>query len=116
MVVDGNVIPASGMGQALPDARAILSDIAGEAHQVATGVGIARDGLAESFVDITDVTFYGLTDAEIDAYVATGEPLDKAGAYGIQGRYGRMLVEKIDGDFYTVMGLPIAKVVHALSR
>ncbi len=98
------------------DARRMLRALAGKTHQVATGVCIARDGLAESFVDITDVTFYGLTDAEIDAYVATGEPMDKAGAYGIQGRHGRMLVEKIDGDFYNVMGLPIAKVVHALSR
>ena len=67
-----------------------------------------------SFVDITDVTFYELTDAEIDAYVETGEPMDKAGAYGIQGQHGRMLVEKIDGDFYNVVGLPIAKVIRRL--
>ena len=98
------------------DARRMLHALSGKTHQVATGVCIVRDGSAESFVDITDVTFYELSHDEIDAYVATGEPMDKAGAYGIQGQYGRMLVEKIDGDFYNVVGLPIAKVVRALSR
>lgn len=98
------------------DARRMLHALSGKTHQVATGVCIVRDGSAESFVDITDVTFYELSYDEIDAYVATGEPMDKAGAYGIQGRHGRMLIEKIDGDFYNVVGLPIAKVVRALSR
>lgn len=98
------------------DARRMLHALSGKTHQVATGVCIVRDGSAESFVDITDVTFYELSHDEIDAYVATGEPMDKAGAYGIQGQHGRMLVEKIDGDFYNVVGLPIAKVVRALSR
>ena len=96
------------------DARRMLHALSGKTHQVATG--IVCDGSAESFVDITDVTFYELSHDEIDAYVVTGEPMDKAGAYGIQGQYGRMLVEKIDGDFYNVVGLPIAKVVRALSR
>lgn len=98
------------------DARRMLHALSGKTHQVATGVCIVRDGSAESFVDITDVTFYELSHDEIDEYVATGEPMDKAGAYGIQGQHGRMLVEKIDGDFYNVVGLPIAKVVRALSR
>ena len=98
------------------DASRMLHALSGTTHQVATGVCIVRDGGAESFVDITDVTFYELSDAEIEAYIATGEPMDKAGAYGIQGEHGRMLVEKIDGDFYNVVGLPIAKVVRALSR
>lgn len=98
------------------DAHRMLHALSGKTHQVATGVCIVRDGSAESFVDITDVKFYELSDDEIDAYVATGEPMDKAGAYGIQGQHGRMLVEKIDGDFYNVVGLPIAKVVRALSR
>ncbi|MDO4437020.1 MAG: Maf family protein [Coriobacteriaceae bacterium] len=96
------------------DARRMLQALSGKTHQVATGVCIARGELVESFVDITDVTFFKLTDAEIDEYVATGEPMDKAGAYGIQGQFGRMLVEKIDGDFYNVVGLPIAKVVRRL--
>ena len=75
---------------------------------------IARDGRCESFVEVTDVVFYKLADSEIDAYVQTGEPMDKAGAYGIQGAGGRMLVKKIDGDFYNVMGLPIARVVRKI--
>ena len=91
----------------------MLRALSGKTHQVATGVCIAHGERIDSFVDITDVTFYELSDAEIDAYVATGEPMDKAGAYGIQGTYGRMLVERIDGDFYNVVGLPIAKVVRA---
>lgn len=96
------------------DARRMLRALSGKTHQVATGVCIVRGARVESFVDITDVTFYPLGDEEIDGYVATGEPLDKAGAYGIQGKHGRMLVEKIDGDFYNVVGLPIAKVARAL--
>lgn len=97
------------------DAKRMLRALSGATHQVATGVCIVRGASAHSFVDISDVTFYELTDEEIDAYVASGEPMDKAGAYGIQGRHGRMLVKKIDGDFYNVMGLPIAKVTRALA-
>ena len=100
------------------DARRMLRELSGRTHQVATGVCIVRkegDNFAqESFVDSTDVAFYELTDVEIDAYVASGEPADKAGAYGIQGVGGRMLVRKIDGDFYNVVGLPIARVARAL--
>ena len=96
------------------DAQRMLHALSGTTHQVATSVCIVRGGQPNSFVDITDVTFFELTDEEIDAYIATGEPMDKAGAYGIQGTYGRMLVERIDGDFYNVVGLPIAKVVRAL--
>lgn len=98
------------------DARRMLHNLSGRTHQVATGVCIVRGDSVDSFVDITDVTFHELTDSEIDTYVETGEPMDKAGAYGIQGRYGRILVDKIDGDFYNVVGLPIAKVVRRLER
>lgn len=96
------------------DARRMLRNLSGKTHQVATGVCVVSSDTVESFVDITDVTFYELSDEEISAYAATGEPMDKAGAYGIQGQYGRMIVEKIDGDFYNVVGLPIAKVVRKL--
>ena len=61
----------------------------------------------------TEVTFYPLSEGEIQSYVATGEPMDKAGAYGIQGR-GALLVKGIDGDYYNVMGLPIARVARIL--
>ena len=107
------------------EARRMLRRLSDRSHQVATGVcllrragsGDAAGGGAdrvESFVEVTDVSFYPLTDEEIDIYVATGEPMDKAGAYGIQGIGGRMLVRGIHGDFYNVMGLPIAQVVRRI--
>lgn len=91
------------------DARRMLRALSGKTHQVATGVCIAHGERIDSFVDITDVTFYELSDAEIDAYVATGEPMDKAGAYGIQG-FGALLIEGIQGDYYNVMGLPVCRL------
>ena len=99
------------------DAERMLARLSGKTHEVATGVCIARGGIpdtAESFVSTTRVTFYPLTESEIRAYVATGEPMDKAGSYGIQGIGGRLLVKGIEGDFYTVVGLPIAQVVRRL--
>lgn len=109
------------------DARRMLRELSGRTHQVATGACVLKAAepevycaaVSESFVTVTDVTFYELTDAEIDAYVATGDPLDKAGAYGIQSAGGRMLVKGIKGDYYNVVGLPIAAVarkIEALSR
>lgn len=95
-------------------ACAMLRDLSGRTHQVATGVCIISGDTRRSFVEVTDVTFYELSDAEIEAYVASGEPMDKAGAYGIQGVGGRMLVRAINGDFYNVVGLPIARVKRAL--
>lgn len=103
------------------DACRMLRDLSGRTHHVSTGVCIMVDpwlGEGEpvetSFVETTDVTFYELTDEEIAAYVATTEPLDKAGAYGIQGT-GRLLVRKIDGDYYNVVGLPVARVIRELA-
>ena len=100
------------------DAKRMLRRLSGRTHQVATGVCVARTGATETelqnFVDVTDVTFYTLDEDTIEAYARSGEPLDKAGAYGIQGKGGRMLVEKIDGDFYNVVGLPIARVVRVI--
>lgn len=103
------------------DAAAMLRELSGRTHHVSTGVCAMRlssDGgrMAETrFVETTDVTFWELTEAEVAAYVATGEPLDKAGAYGIQGA-GRMLVRKIDGDYPNVVGLPVARLVRELGR
>ena len=93
----------------------MLRNLSGRTHQVATGVCIISGGKRQSFVEVTDVTFYELSDAEIEAYVASSEPMDKAGAYGIQGVGGRMLVRAINGDFYNVVGLPIARVERALN-
>lgn len=122
VTIDGEVL---GKPSDATDARAMLRRLSGRTHTVATGVCIARcdereprrlsdDELPISFVAKTDVTFYKLSDEEIDAYIDSGEPMDKAGAYGIQGTGGRMLVKGIEGDFYNVVGLPIAEVVRKL--
>lgn len=116
VAIDGSVL---GKPVDEDDARRMLRLLSGRTHQVMTGVCIGRGGTAEpvaAFVDVTDVSFYELTDAEIDEYVESGEPMDKAGAYGIQGIGGRLLVRRIDGDFYNVVGLPVARVVRALRK
>ena len=96
------------------DAAAMLHTLSGNTHHVLTAVSVWRDGSDVcTFVDRVDVTFWELTDEEIGAYVATGEPLDKAGAYGIQG-LGRVLVKGIEGDYYTAVGLPVAHLVREL--
>ena len=95
------------------DARRMLGMLSGKTHAVYTGC-VLRHGVEErAFYETTLVTFYPLSAREIDAYIATGEPFDKAGAYGIQGS-GCLLVKQIAGDFYNVMGLPIARLARAL--
>ena len=91
------------------EARSMLRELSGQTHTVFTGVAIrhpSSDRLATAVVG-TNVTFGALTDAEIDAYVATGSPMDKAGSYGIQDDTGALFVERIDGDYYNVVGLPL---------
>ena len=97
------------------EAAAMLRKLSGREHRVYTGFAVVDRAtkVCESGVESTAVRFANLSDADIAAYVATGDPLDKAGAYGIQGRAG-MLVSSIAGDFYTVMGLPLARVGAAL--
>lgn len=99
------------------DAVNTLRMLSGNKHQVYTGVTaiLARHGRRECirFFACTDVTFSPMSDAEIRAYAASGEPMDKAGSYGIQGIGGRF-VEKIDGDYNNVVGLPVAKLYQAL--
>ncbi|MDO4177789.1 MAG: Maf family protein [Phascolarctobacterium sp.] len=97
------------------EAVAMLENLSGKAHQVMTGVAIFYQGRVVSEVCVTDVIFRSLTSEEISNYVKTGEPLDKAGAYGIQGK-GAILVEKIDGDYNNVVGLPLTKVYSILTR
>jgi septum formation protein len=99
------------------DAKGMLSDLSGRTHLVHTAFALwvpQRNEIIEH-CESTFVTFFPLDDWEIDAYVASGEPMDKAGAYGIQG-YGATLVERIEGDFYTVMGFPLARFVKTLHR
>ena len=93
----------------------MLAQLAGRTHQVMTAVAVARDGRLAHAVDVTDVTFRPLSRDQIAAYVATGEPMDKAGAYAIQGK-GAALVEGIRGDFFGVMGLPLRLALELLER
>ncbi len=95
------------------EAKTMLRLLSGNVHQVYTGYCVIAGTQLLTGHECTSVEFYPLKDADIDAYIATGEPLDKAGAYGIQGR-GALLVKRIDGDFYNVMGLPIAKINRIL--
>jgi nucleoside triphosphate pyrophosphatase len=97
------------------EAVEMLTRLQGRKHQVLTAVAVARDERVEHALDVTDVTFRRLSSELIAAYVATGEPLDKAGAYAIQGM-GAALVEGIHGDFFGVMGLPLRLALDLLAR
>ncbi len=96
------------------DAKRMLHMLSGKTHRVITGVCMATRKKEVSFSDTTFVTFAMLTDAEIDYYVEKYLPLDKAGAYGIQEWIGYAAVERIEGSYFNVMGLPIYKVYRAL--
>ncbi len=97
------------------EAHAMLRRLSGRTHEVFTGVTLITGGAAHTSHQRTLVTFKPLTDAEIDAYVASGAPLDKAGAYGIQDR-GALFVSRIEGDFYNVMGLPLCLLGEMLRQ
>jgi septum formation protein len=97
------------------DARRMLRLLSGRTHTVHTAVAVCRGDRVASGVEDVAVTFRSLGDDEIAAYVATREPMDKAGAYGIQG-YGAALVERIEGDFFGVMGLPVRLVLGLLEE
>jgi len=96
------------------EAVQMLSQLSGREHTVITAVAVARGKKLRSAIEEVRVRFRRLREEEIEAYVATGEPMDKAGAYGIQG-YGATIVECIDGDYFAVMGLPLARLT-ALMR
>lgn len=110
VAVDGGIL---GKPEDEADAAKMLRRLSGKTHTVYTGVCILAGENRVSFAEATDVTFFELTDEEIAAYVATGEPMDKAGAYGIQGK-GSLLCEKISGDYFNIVGLPIARVAREL--
>ena len=97
------------------DAFKMLSALSGVRHQVYTGVTVCRGGEKQTAHEVTDVTFRELSEGEIEDYIATGEPMDKAGAYGIQG-YGALLIQGISGDYYNVMGLPVCRLSGMLAR
>ena len=95
------------------DAVAMLLSLSGRDHQVCTGVTVCRGDRVLTQVEETQVTFRDLTEAEVRQYVSTGEPMDKAGAYGIQG-LGGLLVEGIRGDYSNVVGLPVCRLGQLL--
>ena len=95
------------------DAFRMLSDLSGREHTVRTGVTVRRGDLSRTEVEATAVRFRPLTAEEIRRYIATGEPMDKAGAYGIQG-LGALLVEGTRGDYFNVMGLPVLRLARML--
>lgn len=97
------------------EAAAMLSALSGRTHQVYTGVTLLQDGRRLTGHEVTAVTFRPLSPEEIAAYVSTGEPMDKAGSYGIQG-YGCLLVEGIRGDYFNVVGLPVCRLGRMLAR
>ena len=112
VAVDGQVL---GKPRDRADALRMLAALSGRAHTVYTGVTLCRDGVVLTQHEATQVRFRTLTPAEMEAYVDTGEPMDKAGAYGIQG-YGALLVEGIEGDYSNVVGLPVCRLGRMLAR
>jgi septum formation protein len=112
VVVDGDVL---GKPRDESDAALMLRRLSGRSHVVITAVAIAWKDRLESAIEEVEVTFHDLSDADIDAYIATREPMDKAGAYGIQG-YGATIVKRVDGDYFAVMGLPLQRLVLLAKR
>ena len=97
------------------DAVRMLTALSGREHIVYTGVAVLRGGELRQAAEQTAVRFRALTPAEIERYIATGEPMDKAGAYGIQGR-GALFVAHLDGDYFNVMGLPLCRLGQLLNE
>lgn len=97
------------------DAKRMLRALSGATHAVHTGVCISDGTRTESFVDSCKVTFFPMSEEEIDFYTATAEPYDKAGAYAIQGR-AALWLDRIEGDYYTIMGLPVSRTIRLLEH
>jgi septum formation protein len=98
------------------EAREMLRKLSGRQHQVITGVCVMTAENTESFIDIAEVFFRELTDWEIDYYIETCRPFDKAGSYGVQDFIGMVGIPRMEGSYFTVMGLPVHKVYEALSK
>ena len=113
VVLDKSIL---GKPQSEDEAKGMLTQLSGRTHAVFTGFALIDVESKKSYIDFekTDVTFRRLTAEEIVSYVRSGSPMDKAGAYGIQDDYGAVFVERIDGCFYNVVGLPLSKFHSAL--
>ncbi len=112
VVIDDAVL---GKPRDVGDAERMLAILSGRSHTVMTAVAVSYGGKTISSVEMVDVTFRALDDDEIRRYVETGEPMDKAGAYGIQG-YGATIVRRIDGDYFAVMGLSLIRLVSLMTE
>ena len=112
VVVDGRVL---GKPRDREHAAEMLRQLSGRSHVVMTGVAAKWRGKLVSGLEEVGVTFRPLRDDEIERYIDTGEPMDKAGAYGIQG-FGATIVERVDGDYFAVMGLPLNRLARLFER
>ena len=111
VVVDGDVL---GKPRDTTQAAEMLSRLSGRTHIVMTAVAVQLRGVIRSAVEEVEVTFHQLSAEQISEYIATREPMDKAGAYGIQG-FGATIVARVDGDYFAVMGLPLQRLVHLMA-
>lgn len=112
VVCGGKVL---GKPHSTEQAKEMLRMLSGRDHQVMTGCTVLRGEAAETFTEVTDLTFRPLSEKEIERYVASGEPMDKAGAYGIQGG-AALFCPGMRGDYYNVMGLPVCRLGQTLRR
>ena len=112
VVIDGQIL---GKPKSEADAIRMLNLLSGRRHEVMTGLTVLSGGQSQTRVVRTGIEFRRLTDREIDAYVATGEPMDKAGAYGIQGYFAKYIRE-IRGEYTTIVGLPLGRLWHELTK
>lgn len=115
VVIDGKII---GKPKDEADAKRILRKLSGNTHEVFTGFALYNSKSGKQIIDYerTKVTFRKLDDNEIDEYIKSGSPMDKAGAYGIQDDYGAVFIEKISGCYYNVVGLPLARLYKRLKE
>ncbi len=112
VVCQGKIL---GKPHSAQEAKQMLSLLSGRDHQVMTGVTVLRDDREEVFTEVTDLHFRPLSQGEIDRYVASGEPMDKAGSYGIQGG-AALFCTGMQGDYYNVMGLPVCRLGQVLRQ
>lgn len=112
VAIDGRIL---GKPHSQEQAAQMLRLLSGREHRVYTGLTVSRGGDTVTEHEATTVRFRPLSEADVSRYIATGEPMDKAGAYGVQG-YGCVLVEGIVGDYYNVMGLPVCRLARLLAR
>ncbi len=112
VVIDGEIL---GKPKNKEEAYCMLKKLSGKTHQVITGVALIKKGKTVTFSETANVTFAEITDEEINNYILTGEPFDKAGSYAIQGK-SAVFVKKLNGDFFTVVGLPCRRLYEELKN